>query len=127
MPAIQRQQPKCHIADTAHRSGVRCGHLDCASMPGYWQLLDRPAEHAAIRSALSSSDSCGVVLVGAAGVGKTTLARTVTSSMEKKVHWTACTESSRSIPLGAFASWVRPSASRDPIALLGSARESLVA
>jgi DNA-binding CsgD family transcriptional regulator len=127
MPAIQRQQPKCHIADTSNGSGVRHGHLDCASMPGYWRLLDRPAEHAAILSALSSTDSCGVVLVGAAGVGKTTLARTVTSSMGKKVHWTACTESSRSIPLGAFASWVRPSASRDPIALLGSARESLVA
>lgn len=96
-------------------------------MPGKWQLLDRPAEYEAIRSALSSEDSCGVVLVGAAGVGKTTLARTVTSSLRKKVHWAACTESSRSIPLGAFAHWVRPSASRDPIALIGSARESLVA
>ncbi|MGV0744644.1 LuxR C-terminal-related transcriptional regulator [Mycolicibacterium sp. XJ870] len=96
-------------------------------MPGQWQLLDRPAEHEAIRSALSSTESCGVVLVGAAGVGKTTLARTVTSSLRKKVHWTACTESSRSIPLGAFAHWVQPSASRDPIALIGSAWESLVA
>ncbi|MCV7285794.1 tetratricopeptide repeat protein [Mycolicibacterium wolinskyi] len=96
-------------------------------MPGKWQLLDRPTEYEAIRSALSSEDSCGVVLVGAAGVGKTTLARTVTSSLRKKVHWAACTESSRSIPLGAFAHWVRPSASRDPIALIGSARESLVA
>lgn len=92
-----------------------------------WQLLDRPAEHEAIRSALNSTDCCGVVLIGAAGVGKTTLARTVTSALTTKVHWTACTESSRGIPLGAFAHWVGPTASRDPIALLASARESLVA
>jgi DNA-binding CsgD family transcriptional regulator len=96
-------------------------------MAGRWRLLDRPVEHEAIRSALCNADSCGVVLVGAAGVGKTTLARTVTSSLRSKVHWTACTESSRSIPLGVFAHWVRPSASRDPIALIGSARESLMA
>ena len=101
--------------------------LDSGFMPGQWQLLDRPAEHEAIRAALSGTDSCGVVLVGAAGVGKTTLARTVTASLSRKVHWTACTESSRSIPLGAFAHWVSSSGSRDPIALIGSARESLVA
>jgi DNA-binding NarL/FixJ family response regulator len=96
-------------------------------MASRWQLLDRPVEHEAIRSALSGGDNRGVVLVGAAGVGKTTLARTVTTSLPVKVHWTACTESSRSIPLGAFAHWVRPTAARDPIALIGSARESLVA
>jgi DNA-binding NarL/FixJ family response regulator len=92
-----------------------------------WQLLDRPAEHDAIRSALSGGESCGVVLVGAAGVGKTTLARTVTASLRSKVCWAACTESSRSIPLGAFAQWVSPSASRDPIALIASARQSVLA
>ena len=96
-------------------------------MSRQWQLLDRPDEIDAIRSALESTDTCGVVLVGAAGVGKTTLARTVTSALTNKVHWTACTESSRSIPLGAFAHWVGATASRDPIALLASARESLVA
>ncbi|WP_280831707.1 LuxR C-terminal-related transcriptional regulator [Mycolicibacterium frederiksbergense] len=95
-------------------------------MPGQWQLLDRPAENEAIRAALTGTESCGVVLVGAAGVGKTTLARTVTASLRRKVHWAACTESSRSIPLGAFAHWVPPSGSRDPIALIGSARKSLV-
>jgi DNA-binding NarL/FixJ family response regulator len=92
-----------------------------------WQLLDRPAEHEVIRSALSGGDSCGVVLVGAAGVGKTTLARTVTASLRSKVRWAACTESSRSIPLGAFAQWVHPTGSRDPVALIASARESILA
>jgi DNA-binding NarL/FixJ family response regulator len=96
-------------------------------MAGQWQLLDRPVEFSAISSALSGRDSCGVVVIGAAGVGKTTLARTVTKSLPSHVHWTACTESSRSIPLGAFAPWLRPSAPRDPIALMSSARESILA
>lgn len=66
-------------------------------------------------------------MVGPAGVGKTTLARMVTDSLGKPVRWAACTESSRAIPLGAFAPWVAPTASRDPIAALVSAREALVA
>ena len=69
----------------------------------------------------------GVVLVGAAGVGKTTLARAVTNSLRSEVRWVASTESSKSIPLGVFAHLVGPSTSRDPTALLASARESLVA
>jgi DNA-binding CsgD family transcriptional regulator len=92
-----------------------------------WQLLDRPAEQEAIRRALGTGETCGAVLVGAAGVGKTTLARTVTSSLRAKVNWAACTETSRGIPLGAFARWVGPSPMRDPIALIASARESILA
>ena len=46
-----------------------------------WQIVDRPSEFRAVRSALTGSDCCGVVLVGAAGVGKTTLARAVTGSL----------------------------------------------
>jgi DNA-binding NarL/FixJ family response regulator len=92
-----------------------------------WQWIDRPAEFDVIRSALTGRESCGVLLDGAAGVGKTTLARAVTESLRSQVHWVACTESSRSIPLGVFAHLVRPSTSRDPIALMASARESLIA
>jgi DNA-binding CsgD family transcriptional regulator len=55
------------------------------------------------------------------------LARTVTASLHAKVNWAACTETSRSIPLGAFAQWVGPSPIRDPIALIASARESILA
>src|SRR4051812_17126220 len=91
-----------------------------------WQLLDRPSEHQAIRSALEGG-SRGVVVVGPAGVGKTTLTRMVTDSLVKRVHWAACTESSQSIPLGAFAPWVGPGSARDPIAMLAAARESLFA
>ncbi len=95
-------------------------------MAGSWQLLDRPVEREAMRSALTRPDCRGVVVIGAAGVGKTTLARTVTESLTAPVHWAACTETSRSIPLGAFAPWVGPTAARDPIALLVSARESIL-
>ena len=71
-------------------------------MATQWQLIDRPAEFGAIRSALTGTECGGVVLVGAAGVGKTTLARTVTESLRSEVHWVGCTGSSRSIPLGRF-------------------------
>jgi DNA-binding NarL/FixJ family response regulator len=92
-----------------------------------WQLLERPMEFDAIRSSLTDANAGGTVLVGAAGVGKTTLARKVTASLRGDVHWVACTESSRSIPLGVFAHRVPPSGSRDPVALLAAARESILA
>jgi DNA-binding NarL/FixJ family response regulator len=96
-------------------------------MGGRWHLVERPVEFDAIRSALTGRETCGVVLIGAAGVGKTTLARTVTQSLRSNMHWVACTESSRGIPLGAMAHLVSLSTSRDQIALMASARESLVA
>jgi DNA-binding NarL/FixJ family response regulator len=96
------------------------------AITGHWQLIDRPAEFDAVRSALTGRESRGVVLVGAAGVGKTTLARTVTASLRSELRWIACTETSRSIPLGAVAPLVGVLASRDPAALMAAARETLV-
>jgi DNA-binding CsgD family transcriptional regulator len=95
-------------------------------MAARWQLLDRRVEHAAVRSTLTGAEGWGVVLVGDAGVGKTTLARTVTESLRSTVRWVACTESSRSIPLGVFAQWVPTSVSRDPVTLITSTRESIL-
>jgi DNA-binding CsgD family transcriptional regulator/tetratricopeptide (TPR) repeat protein len=95
-------------------------------MARQWQMLDRPAEFEAISHALTDPGSGGVVLVGPAGVGKTTLARSVVATLPSEVHWIACTESARSIPLGVFAHQVAPSGSRDPLALIASARESLL-
>ncbi|MFE6924506.1 LuxR C-terminal-related transcriptional regulator [Nocardia sp. NPDC057663] len=92
-----------------------------------WQLLHRPVEYDAVRTALTDGNTGGVVLVGAAGIGKTTLARLVTSVLSNPVRWAACTASSQAIPLGAFAPWIAASASRDPLALLHSARENLLA
>ena len=54
-----------------------------------WQLLERPAEQEAIRTALGAGETCGAILVGPAGVGKTTLARSVTASLRAKVNWAA--------------------------------------
>ncbi|MCX2932493.1 LuxR C-terminal-related transcriptional regulator [Mycobacterium sp. CVI_P3] len=96
-------------------------------MASAWQLLERPAKREVIKSALSDSEVSGVVITGAAGVGKTTLARSVTASLPGRVRWAACTASSASIPLGAFAQWVKPTDARDPIELLVSARQSLLA
>ena len=91
-------------------------------MSSRWQLLERPKEQATIRAALTGDEQHGVVLIGPAGVGKTTLARTVTDKLSSAVHWAACTESSQTIPLGAFMQWVGSSGARDPIALLAAAR-----
>jgi len=90
-----------------------------------WQLIDRPDEFGAIRSTLTN-DGRGVIVIGAAGVGKTTLARIITDSLDSSVQWVAGTESARSIPLGAFASLVDPSTTRDAVTLVASARESLL-
>jgi DNA-binding NarL/FixJ family response regulator len=91
-----------------------------------WPIVRREDEFITIRSALAGQqDFAGIVLFGDAGVGKTTLARAVTQSLPTPVHWVAGTESARSIPLGVFAHLVGPAASRDPIAGLAAARETI--
>ncbi|MFY9766848.1 MAG: ATP-binding protein, partial [Mycobacterium sp.] len=91
-----------------------------------WPIVRRENEFSLIRSALVGQQGrCGIVLFGDAGVGKTTLARSVTQSLPTRVHWVAGTESARSIPLGVFAHLVGPATSRDPIAFLAAARETI--
>ena len=93
-----------------------------------WRILDRPTQDGVIRSALSGDEGRGVVVVGPAGVGKTTLARAVTATLPAaRVHWVACTESSRDIPLGAFAQWVGDSAADNPAGQIAAARRALLA
>lgn len=120
-PARKLVAPAHIRCDTAGRE------LEFCRMGELWQLLHRPAEYDAVRTALTDGNTGGVVLVGAAGIGKTTLARLVTSVLPNPVRWAACTASSQAIPLGAFAPWIAASASRDPLALLHSARENLLA
>jgi DNA-binding CsgD family transcriptional regulator/tetratricopeptide (TPR) repeat protein len=95
-------------------------------MIGSWRLLDRPVEQEAIRAALTAPDCRGVLVIGAAGVGKTTLSRTVTQSLGAPVRWAACTETSQGIPLGAFAPWVGSTNAREPVALLVAAHEAIL-
>src|SRR6202011_2741291 len=105
---------------------MRDTHLHSDYMASRWQLLDRPAEFDSVRSTLMDGKGGGVVVIGPAGVGKPTLAHTVTASLRSEVQWVGCTESSRSIPLGVFAHRIPPSGSRDPVALLAAARASIL-
>ena len=70
-------------------------------------LTGRDGELSAVRRALSGAgDHRGAVIVGAAGVGKTRLAREVLAGAEasgERTSWIVGTESGRQLPLGAFA------------------------
>ena len=94
---------------------------------GGWPLVERRIEFDQIHAALTKAPAprCGVVLTGPPGVGKTTLAREVTKVLDD-VRWIVGTESARSIPLGAFANVIAPSAATDTIGYLSAARESLL-
>jgi DNA-binding CsgD family transcriptional regulator len=71
-------------------------------------LTGRDSELAAIRRALRGiGNYSGVVIAGAAGVGKTRLAREVLAQAEasgERTNWIVGTESARPLPLGAFTS-----------------------
>ncbi|HEY5857280.1 MAG TPA: ATP-binding protein [Aldersonia sp.] len=72
-------------------------------MPAVWPLIARDEELATV---LTHARGPGVVLAGAAGVGKTRLAReTLTHARRTAREWryVAATASARSVPLGAFA------------------------
>jgi DNA-binding NarL/FixJ family response regulator len=93
-----------------------------------WPVVRRDSEYTTIHSALADqSAGCGIVVIGDAGVGKTTLTRLVTQSLPSQVRWVAGTESARSIPLGVFAHLVGSATSRDPMAFLAAARETILA
>jgi DNA-binding CsgD family transcriptional regulator/tetratricopeptide (TPR) repeat protein len=70
-------------------------------------LTGRDDELAFIRRAIGvGGKHSGVVIVGAAGVGKTRLAREVLARAEtsgERTNWIVGTESARALPLGAFA------------------------
>ena len=73
-----------------------------------WQLTGRSEEMRIIEAALSAPDLSGIVVCGAAGVGKSRIARealTSAASRGYETRWAIGTSSARALPLGAFATW----------------------
>ena len=82
-----------------------------------------------IDAALSDPDSSGIVISGAAGVGKSRIAREALDSAASRgcvTHWAVGTSSARALPLGALASWAG-SAGSDSLQLVRGVIESLTA
>src|SRR5437764_10933497 len=80
-----------------------------------------------IQAAIVASDVSGIVVCGAAGVGKSRIAREALAAAEShgcEARMTVGTSSARAIPLGAFAAWAR-SGVTDTVQLLRGVIESL--
>jgi DNA-binding CsgD family transcriptional regulator len=71
-----------------------------------WPLIGRRAELEALGAVIGDAGVDGVVLAGAAGVGKTRLAREALAQVEaagRDVEWVAATRAAASIPFGAIS------------------------
>jgi DNA-binding NarL/FixJ family response regulator len=92
-------------------------------------LTGRDSEIDVIHRALSGvGNKSGAVIVGAAGVGKTRLAREVLTRAEasgQRTHWIVGTESARQLPLGAFAASISETIT-DPISEVRRVIDSFV-
>lgn len=93
-------------------------------------MTGRDDELAAIHRALGGAGRySGVAIVGAAGVGKTALAREVLRRAEKsgeRTNWIVGTESARPLPLGAFIGSLRDGMA-DPLTNVRRVTNSFVA
>ena len=70
-----------------------------------WPLTGRAEELRIIEAAMSDRDSSGIVIGGAAGVGKSRLARealNAAASQGRECRWALATSSARALPLGRF-------------------------
>jgi DNA-binding CsgD family transcriptional regulator len=94
-----------------------------------WPLIGRSEEMRAIQAAISASDVSGIVVYGAAGVGKSRIAREALSAAEShgcEGRWAVGTSSARAIPLGVLSAWA-PSGVTDTVQLLRGVIELLTA
>ncbi|MBP2452746.1 helix-turn-helix transcriptional regulator [Mycolicibacterium lutetiense] len=74
-----------------------------------WPLTGRLEETQLIDAALASAELSGIVIYGAAGVGKSRIAREALSTVSVNGHetrWAVGTSAARALPLGTFARWV---------------------
>lgn len=94
-----------------------------------WPLTGRLEETRLIDAALNSDDLSGVVIGGAAGVGKSRIAREALATMAEggyETRWAVGTSAARTLPLGAFASWAGAE-DADSLALVGRVIDALTA
>jgi DNA-binding CsgD family transcriptional regulator len=99
-----------------------------------WPLTGRAEEIRFVEAGLSIRGVSGVVIHGAAGVGKSRVAREaleLAASRGFQCRWAVGTSAARSLPLGTFSPWVPPAGSdslqlvRDVIGSLTSAPEGV--
>ncbi len=92
-----------------------------------WPLTGRSEELRFIEAAVSDPDCAGLVIRGAAGVGKSRIARdALTSSAAtrgREIRSATATSSARALPLGVFASWA--SAGTDDLQLVRGVIDAL--
>jgi hypothetical protein len=94
-----------------------------------WPLTGRTEELRTIEAAIAAPEVSGIVICGAAGVGKSRIAREALAAAASKrceVRWAVGTCSAKTLPLGALASWA-DSASSDTRELVRGAIASLTA
>lgn len=94
-----------------------------------WPLAGRTAEMQTLQEAISNPEVSGVVVCGAAGVGKSRICRealSVAESQRREIRWAVCTSSARNVPLATFAAWA-PSGVTDTVQLLRGVIEALTA
>ncbi|HEX4099041.1 MAG TPA: helix-turn-helix transcriptional regulator [Pseudonocardiaceae bacterium] len=99
-------------------------------MAATWPLTGRAEELSLISGLTRGREGpTGVVLAGAAGVGKTRLAREALAAAQQRgvvTRWAVATASARALPLGAFAATVGV-VGPDPARLVRQASDALLA
>ena len=117
------------LVDTFIRPAIRRIANYAGSVRLSWPLTGRVEELRTIGTAIADPDFAGVLVCGAAGVGKSRLVRealAMASSDGYVVRWVVGTTAGRSLPLGALSSWAA-SAGGDQLQLSRAIIEALSA